>query len=172
MVILLVALLVEHGYAFEDCKPCARRPLSVVVVGLRPSEIGKQAVAEILRYEAVEALNCFRGSVKIVSFDFAPLLGIKPLGNLCRADQIAKHDRQVSSLAIGVSRLGRGCRRRWGENGLAELSAAFTAELRGGCIVRTATRTAARKRGSAFRAKPPAFRTLDPTACATHRITQ
>src|SRR5579862_5347703 len=127
--------LVERSDALEDCKPGARGPFRVVVMSFRPPEICKDAVAQVLRYKAAEARNRFRGGAEIVSFDFAPFLGIKLRGNPSCADQGAKHDGQMSSLATGVSRLVGRSPRLWSANGRAKRSATFTAELRASGVI-------------------------------------
>jgi hypothetical protein len=167
MAILPVAL-VERGDALDDRKPRARGPFGVVVVRLWPPEIGKHAVAEVLRYIASEARDCFGHTAQIVSLDFAPFLGIEPRRDLGRAHQIAEQNCQMTALA-NVSLLDGRCLRDWNAIERAKRSSAFTAELRGRRIIGAALQTATRKCGSAFRAELPPRRAFGPAQSLARR---
>ncbi len=85
------------------------RTLGVVLVGLRPAEIGKQPVAKKARDVALEAGDGSRGDVLIGADYFAHVLGIEPRGQRGRAGQITEQHGQLPPLGLG----SRASRSRW-----------------------------------------------------------
>src|SRR5215472_8885021 len=79
--------------------------LSIVVVRLRPAEIGHHTIAEVLGDSAAVALDRLCRSVMVIRDDFAPPFGIEMTCDLGRADEIAEKNGQMTPLtASGFSR--------------------------------------------------------------------
>ena len=99
----------QPSHVFDQLQPGAHRALGVVLVRLRPAEIGQHAVAQVLGDMAVEAADHLRAGRLIGAHDRAQVLGIEPRRQLGRADQIAEHHGQLPALGFARSRR----RRRW-----------------------------------------------------------
>ena len=50
---------IQRFHGREDAQPSLYRPLGILVVGLGPAEVDEQAVTQILRDMALEALDHF-----------------------------------------------------------------------------------------------------------------
>jgi hypothetical protein len=73
----LYRFFVEPRYRFENSQASARRTLCIVLVRLRPTEIGHHAIAEILGYVPAEAGYGLGCGTMIRSNDFPPFLGVE-----------------------------------------------------------------------------------------------
>ena len=74
------------------------RPLGLVLVRLRPAEIGEHAVAHVLGDVAAPALDHLGAAVLIRADHLAHVLGIEPRRKLGRADQVDEQHRQLPPL--------------------------------------------------------------------------
>ena len=104
----------------DDREPRPDRPLGVVLMRLRPAEIGEHAVAHELGDVTLEARD-LAGDRALIGVDQrAHVLGVELARERGRADQVAEQHRQLPALGIpgrrrrGPSRIGRvgclGCR--------------------------------------------------------------
>src|SRR5262249_34383298 len=144
------------SHRVEDREARAHGALGVVLACVRPAEVHEEAVAEILRDVAAEALDRPGRGLVVLRDHVAPLLGVELLSERRRAAEAAAEIRQLPPLARGGRRrVGRRRGRRAGRRGRLQSRAAATAELLAG-IVRRATRGAGYgERGPAFRAEAP-----------------
>ena len=85
----------------DQCQSGADRPLGIVFMGSRISEIGQHPVAHIFGDEALEASDNLGDSAMVGADDVAQILGIETRGQGRRPDQIAKHDGQLPPLCLG-----------------------------------------------------------------------
>src|SRR5277367_4125112 len=84
-------------------------------VGLRIAEIGEHAVAHIFGDEAALALDAICAAAMIGGDDRPHVLGIEQRRQRRRADEVAKHNRELAALGgIGSRALGNMIRRRSG----------------------------------------------------------
>ena len=77
----------------------ARGTLRVVVVGLRPAEVGHQAIAQIFRRIALETGYRFSCRAKEASQGLAQFFGIQVCRDRGRTYQVAEQHRQMPPLA-------------------------------------------------------------------------
>ena len=94
------------GLDEREARP--HRPLGVVLVRLRPAEIGQHAVAHELGDVAVEAQDLARDGVLVGADDLAHVLGIERRRQRGRADQIDEHHGQLPALSCRRPRHGWG----------------------------------------------------------------
>jgi hypothetical protein len=80
----------------------AYRSLGVVLVGLGVAKVSEHAIAQILRHEAAETACGFSDAFMIGRDEFAQVFRIHPSGECCRADQIAKHHRDLPPFDPGL----------------------------------------------------------------------
>ena len=92
----------QTSHLCDQREPGAHRPLGVVLVRPRPTEIGDHAVAQELGDVAVEARDHLRAGRLIGAHDLAQVLGIEPGRQLCRAHQVAEQHRRRSASADAV----------------------------------------------------------------------
>ena len=104
----LAAGVAELPDCLDDRKPGAHRPLGLVLVRLRPAEIGQHAIAHVLGDMPVPALDHLGCSALVGADHRAHVLGIEPRRQLGRAHQIAEQHRQLPPLGL---RSRRGLRR-------------------------------------------------------------
>src|SRR5271170_7927062 len=83
----------------------ASAALAVVLLRLRIAEQRHQAVAELLQHVAAERSHGGRGGVEVTAHQIAPVLGIELRREARRADEVAKHDRDWTTLG-GCGRTG------------------------------------------------------------------
>ena len=81
---------------------CANRALGVVLVRLRPAEIGEHAVAHQLGDSALVAGDLARHRLLVGENDLAHVLRVEPLRQLGRADEIDEHDGELPPLCAGI----------------------------------------------------------------------
>jgi hypothetical protein len=99
-------------------------------VRLRVAEVGEDAVPQVLRDMAAEALDGAGGRALIRAHDLAQVLGVELGRQLGRAHEVAKEDHELPALARG--RGGLGVRGRGGHIGVQcrRARSALQAELR------------------------------------------
>ena len=90
-----------------DREPGPDRPLGLVLVRLRPAEIGEHAVAHVLGDVPAPALDHLGAGVLIGADHRAHVLGIEPRRQLGRAHQVAEQHRQLPPLGLGWARRWR-----------------------------------------------------------------
>jgi hypothetical protein len=109
----------RHGRFY--LQPGTHRPLGIVLMRPRITEIGQHPVAHELSDKAVIARDAAGNGVLIGAELLAQFLGVEPRRQGRRADEIAKHDRQLPPLGHGrtalLARRRNGRRRRSGECG-------------------------------------------------------
>ena len=88
----------------DQREPGPDRPLGLVLVRLRPAEIGEHAVAHVLGDVTRPALDHLGAAFLIGADHLAHVLGIEPRRQRGRADQIAEHHRQLAALGCRVAR--------------------------------------------------------------------
>ena len=99
--------------ALDDRQGGANRLSGIVFVGQRVAEIRQHAVAHELGKEAVEPGYRAGADVLISPDQRAHILGVDRVGQFCRADQVAKHDGDLTSLRVARrGSAGRGFWRR------------------------------------------------------------
>ena len=91
-------------------QPGADRPLGIVLMRLRIAEIDQHPVAHVLGDKAVEAADRLGDCAVVVADQLAQILRVMTGRERGRADEIAKHHRQLS--AFGIDN-GRGGGSRW-----------------------------------------------------------
>ena len=97
----------------------ANRPLGLVLMGLRPAEIGQHAVAHELGDVAVEARDLAGNRILVAPDDLAHLFRIASRRERRRTDEVDEQYRQLAALGeidgrVGVeTAMARGRRRRW-----------------------------------------------------------
>ena len=104
---------VEVGERALDRERRAHRALGVILLGLRIPKQGHQPIAELLQHMAAKPGHRRRSLVEIGVDEVAPVLGVELGGEARRADEIAEHDRDRTTLGrclkiLGWSRLHRG----------------------------------------------------------------
>ena len=104
--------VVTAGQRLGQRQPGADRPLGLVLVRLRPAEVGEHAIAHVLGDVAAPALDHLGAAFLIGADHPAHVLGIEPRRQLGRADQIAEQHRQLPPL--GFRRPNFGCCLTWG----------------------------------------------------------
>ena len=82
----------------RDVEAGPDRTLGVLLVSARKAKIGQHAIAHEFGDEAVIACDSARTGVLIDANDLAHVLGIQPGRHRGRADEIAKHDRELAAL--------------------------------------------------------------------------
>jgi hypothetical protein len=82
-------------------KPGAHRPLGVVLVRARPTEIRQHAVAHVLGDVPVPAPDDLGDRGLISADDLPQVFRIEPRRQLGRAHQVAEHHRQLPPLRSG-----------------------------------------------------------------------
>ena len=92
----------ERPHGVEDAKPCADRPLRIVLVGLGIAEVDQQAIAEILGDMAVKGLDHLGTGLLIGPHHRAVVFGSSCLASARRVHQITEHHRKLA--AFGVRR--------------------------------------------------------------------
>ena len=94
----------------DDIEPGPDRALGVFLMGAREAEIGQHAVAHEFGDETVIARDRARTGVLVGANDLAHVLGIKSCRHRGRADEVAKHDRELAALGDVRRRGGRDAR--------------------------------------------------------------
>ena len=97
---------VEVGKRPLDRKRRPHGALGVVFLRMRVAEERHQPVAELLQNVAAKSGHSLRRFIEIGVDEVAPILGVKFRGKACRADKIAKHDRDRATLG-GLFACGR-----------------------------------------------------------------
>jgi hypothetical protein len=79
-------------------------PLGVVLMRSRVAEIDRDTVAHVFGDKAVEAADHVGDGLVIGGDDLAQILGVETRSERCRADEIAKHHRQLPPLGVALRR--------------------------------------------------------------------
>src|SRR5262249_49051433 len=95
----------NNGQRRADC------PLGIVFVGARITEKRHDAIANVIRDEALELMDRVGAAVVIATRNLIEIFGIERLGERCRTHDVTKENREVPSLAAG-NELGFAWRRR------------------------------------------------------------
>jgi hypothetical protein len=105
----------ELRNSLDKIEPGLNGTLGVVLVRLRITEIGENAIAHVLGDEAAVALDQFGAAAVIGGNDAPQVLWVEFSRQRRRADQVAKHDRQLTTLGL-VLCVRRSCRRGLGRS--------------------------------------------------------
>jgi glycosyltransferase involved in cell wall biosynthesis len=103
----------------RDLQPRVDGARGVVLVRLRPAEVDKQPVAQILRDVAPVAVDDLGGGRLVRADDLAQVLGIEPPGENGRVGEVTEHHRELAPLRLadivgrGRERSRRRDRRGW-----------------------------------------------------------
>ena len=84
----------------------AHRLGRVVLAGLRPAEIGEDAIAEIIGDIAAEAVHDRGDSGVIAAQQLPQILGVVPARQFGRADEVAKQHTQLPALRLAHRTVG------------------------------------------------------------------
>jgi hypothetical protein len=95
---------IEATDSVDRAQPRPDRPLGIVLMRSRVTEIDQNAVAHVFRDKAIELGNDPGDGAVIGGDDLAQILGIELRRQRRRANQIAKHHRQLSALGSWHSR--------------------------------------------------------------------
>ena len=85
----------------------AHRPFGIVLVRLRPAEVGQDAIAQELGDVAFEPADDLGARRVIGPHHIAQVLGVEPRRQLRRADQVAEQHRQLTALGFRNPRAQR-----------------------------------------------------------------
>ena len=96
----------------------ANRPLGLVLMSLRPAEIGQHAVTHELRDVTVEARDLAGNRILVAPDDLAHLFRIALRGQRRRTDEVDEQYRQLAALGGIDGRVGVG--RRWRGEGAGD----------------------------------------------------
>ena len=99
---------------FDHRESGVHRPLGIVLMRLRISEIDQHAVAHIFGDKAVKAADRLGDSAVVVPDQLAQILGVMTGRERGRADKVAEHHRQLSAFGIDLCRCTRRARRHHG----------------------------------------------------------
>jgi hypothetical protein len=117
----------------ENPQPCSDRPLCIVFVGLRVSEIDQHPVPVVLCNMTLILAHHPRAGLLIGADDLVKIFGILLFSDRRGVNQVAEHHRDVASFAFGGQDLGsagggirQGIAWRWPT---AEMGATVDAEL-------------------------------------------
>ena len=91
-------LAVQFGERALDGQRGAHRAFGIVLLRDRMSEQRHQPVAELLGDTAAHLRHRLRRRVEVGGDQIAPILGVEPRRERCRADQIAEHHRDRTAL--------------------------------------------------------------------------
>jgi hypothetical protein len=97
---------------FDEREGGADGALGIVLVRPRIAEIDEHAVAHVFGDIAVEPCDRLGDAFLIPTDDVAQILRIEPSRQRCRADQVAKHDRELAALGAGIRQYRWHCGRR------------------------------------------------------------
>src|SRR5262249_52578172 len=106
-----LALGIRRPDSANDGQRRADCPLGIVFVGSWITEKRHDAVANVIRDEALELVDRVGAAVVIATRDLIEIFGIERLCERCRAHDVAKENREVPSFAAG-SEIGPAWRRQ------------------------------------------------------------
>ena len=89
----------EMRYCDQRLAKLAGGALAVIVMGLRPTEVGYNPIAEILGDISAGPCNRFSGGAMVAVHHIAPFLRVRLSGDYGRADEIAEQNRQMAPLS-------------------------------------------------------------------------
>jgi hypothetical protein len=91
----------EANDSVDDRQPRPNRTLGIVLMRSRVAEINKHAIAHVFRDKAIEPGDGLGYGAVVDGDDLAQILSIEARRELGRADQIAEHNRQLSTFDGG-----------------------------------------------------------------------
>jgi hypothetical protein len=91
---------IEFADGSHQRKPGAHRPLGIVLMRLGIAKIGQHTIAHVLGNEATGPGNDIRATPVIGTEDFPHVFGVESLRQGSRADEIAKHDGELTSVRV------------------------------------------------------------------------
>ena len=91
---------VEVGKRTLDRQRRPHSALGVILLGLRIAEEGHQAITELLQHMAAKPGHRCRSFIEIGAHEIAPVLGVELGGELRRADEIAEHYCDRTTLGV------------------------------------------------------------------------
>src|SRR5262245_38098217 len=89
----------QGTYPPDQFEPGPDCPLGVILMGARIAKIYEDAVAQILRQEAIEAAHDLGYASMIGSNDLAQVLRVHAGGKRRRADKVREHHRDLAPLS-------------------------------------------------------------------------
>jgi hypothetical protein len=92
---------IEATDRVDGPQPGPNRPLGIVLMRSRVTEIDQHAVAHVFRDKAIEPGDHLGDPAVICGDDLAQILGVEPPRQRGRADQVAKHHRKLPAFGIG-----------------------------------------------------------------------
>ncbi len=99
----LAARIAEMSDCRRDREPGPHRPLGLVLVRLRPAEIGQDAVAHVLGDMPAPAVDRLAAAALIGADHLPHVLRVKSRRQLGRAHQVDEHHRQLPPFRFGAS---------------------------------------------------------------------
>ncbi len=107
---------IEASDTVDDAQPRPDRPLGIILMRSRVTEINQHPIAHILGDKPGEAADRLGDGATVGADDLPQIFGVQPRGERGRADEVAEHHRQLAAFGIGESRCIAG-RRRYGGGG-------------------------------------------------------
>src|SRR6516225_4470889 len=161
------AFRLDGTNGIHQLQPCAHRSLGIILLSLRVTEVGQDAIAHVFSDKAIMSAYRLGNALMIRTVHLAQVLRVEARSERGRANEIAEHHRELSSLgAIRGRRSGHDRQRLSGA--VAYRFAATTAEPRCDLVFKTACWAQRRKRRSALRAKAPGCRVFRHATRAVH----
>src|SRR6516164_5545027 len=153
----------------RQLQPCAHRSLGIILLSLRVTEVGQDAIAHVFSDKAIMSAYRFGNALMIRTIHLAQVLRVEARSERGRANEIAEHHRELSSLgAIRGRRSGHDRKRLSGA--LAYRFAATTAEPRCDVVFETTGWAQRRKRRPALRAIAPSCHVFGHATRAAHGV--
>ena len=103
------ALVFSSADRLDQLQPRPHRPLRVILVRLRITEVDQHTVAHVLRDEPAEALHGLGDALLVGGNDLAQVLGVHARRECRRTDEVREHHRDLAALGSVLSGLGK-CR--------------------------------------------------------------
>jgi hypothetical protein len=66
----------QATYCSNQLQPCANGSFCIILMGLGIPEVHQHPIAHVLRYEAAEALHCFRDTLLVSRNDLAEVFRV------------------------------------------------------------------------------------------------
>ena len=105
---LFIQCRVELSDRLDHSQSRPHGSLRVVFVRLRITEVHQKAIAEILGDMPVVSGNDLGAGVLVRAHHLAPVLGVEPIGERRRVDEVAEQNGELSALRVGFLRRGWG----------------------------------------------------------------
>jgi hypothetical protein len=91
--LLLCQAAIERRHGLHHAEPGPHCPLRIVLMGAWVAKVDEQAIAEILRYVPVKALDDLGGGLLIGAHHLAQVFGVELLAQTGGVNQVAEQDR-------------------------------------------------------------------------------